>query len=270
MTANVIQAGESHTKAVSFKADGLAGFERTRWYREQGLVWLFATRGLVPVAVVDSWDALQWPPNQFHSGRIGIQGAEVGEAYEQLVEFVTDEAKAVEMFGEESATRLLRAPFILTLEEDNIPPPHAITKLLETIFACPECGGEVQGDGWVCAAGHRGFDAVSGLYWIKSRPPVPMAFGTPSGSDEVDFKPVSVDAAVEAGGVIEVNGIAMGCAIWRKTLFGKVSRPWFKTENDYSQDLFFCRKAKQEAGARFAVHCGVRVAHLDYLSMTFY
>jgi hypothetical protein len=63
--------------------------------------------------------------------------------------------------------------------------------------------------------------------------------------------------------VLEVNGIAMGFAIFRKDIFKQVSKPWFDTASTHTQDIFFCQKAKAEAGARFAVHCGVLVGHLD-------
>jgi hypothetical protein len=50
-----------------------------------------------------------------------------------------------------------------------------------------------------------------------------------------------------------------------------VSYPWFKTiEKDNmagtggaTQDLFFCKRAAIEAGARFGVCCKVRVGHTN-------
>lgn len=123
---------------------------------------------------------------------------------------------------------------------------------------------------WQCAAGHRGYDAVSGLYHTKTLPPRPMAYGDPkSGPD--DMTPQAVEEHVRAKTTMEVNGIGMGCAIWRKALFSEVSEPWFQTVQKESasgigggtQDLFFCKKAKAETGARFGVHCGVRVGHVD-------
>jgi hypothetical protein len=68
-----------------------------------------------------------------------------------------------------------------------------------------------------------------------------------------------------------VNGIAMGCALWRMDLFRQIPKPWFVTVADYlpdrglvsfTQDLYFCEKAVR-AGKRFAVDFRVRVGHMD-------
>jgi hypothetical protein len=71
---------------------------------------------------------------------------------------------------------------------------------------------------------------------------------------------------------MEVNGIAMGCALWRMELFRELAAPWFVTVNDvfpekggaqcFTQDLYFCERARR-AGKRFAVDFRVKVGHLD-------
>ena len=150
---------------------------------------------------------------------------------------------------------------------------HDLVHELAAIFKCPDCPREVGEHcvdrkvkckncrEWRCEKGHKGYDAVGGLYSVKSDPPVPMAFGNPKNPD--DFKPRSVQKAVNEGRVIEVNGIAMGCTLFRKDLFSKLSKPWFDTGDNYTQDIYFCKKAKKELGARFAVHCGCLVGHID-------
>src|SRR5207245_520911 len=118
-----------------------------------------------------------------------------------------------------------------------------------------------------------GLDAVAGLYKTKSEPAMWMAYGDPK-DPMLNFRPLEVGEAEEEGRLIEVNGIAMGCTLWRKDLFRKVSKPWFETLTGcesraqrigcHTQDLYFCRKAKLELGpegVRFAVHCGISVGH---------
>lgn len=256
--------GALYKKATSFTPEKLDGYERSKQYREQGVIWVSPTRGKVHTNVVVSWLCLQWPMNQFHSPLIATTDMEVGAAYNYLVGTTMSKANLRRAFVVPFADALADAPFILTCEEDNVLPPDAVPALLEAIFKCPDCGGEVSGAGWKCKRGHRGYDAVSGLYFVKTDPPIPMAYGTPKkGARTFDFKPRSVAAAVKKGVVMEVNGIAMGCALWRKDLFRKVSQPWFETTESYTQDLFFCSKAKKEAKARFGVHCGLRVGHYD-------
>ncbi len=74
--------------------------------------------------------------------------------------------------------------------------------------------------------------------------------------------------------VIEVNGIAMGCALWKMDLFRKMPQPWFVSVADvvpgkgaigFTQDLYFCKHARQ-CGKRFGVDLRVKVGHLDKAS----
>lgn len=229
-------------------------YENLRAYRDQSHVLLTPTRGDVPVEVALSWLKLQSPVNHqrawFHRKK-----QEVAAAYNWLVDMAmtNDVAKGFR--------------WLVTAEDDNILPENGIIELLAAIYKCPDCGAEVS-DSNVCPEGHRGFDAVSGLYFTKSEPGFPMAFGDPAmrKGERINFEPVSIKGAVEERKVIEVNGIAMGFAVWRRDLFEQVKRPWFKTVNETgggTQDLYFCHKAIVEAGARFGVHCGVQVGHID-------
>lgn len=256
----VIEAGTAHALSRSFSAKEVERYEETKAYRDQSIAWIVATRGWYPAEVVDSWDMIQWPMNQFRTGRITAKGMEVASAYNMLTKLCIDKKTAEENFGTYSV-HVLKTKFILTTEEDNIVPPDGVRMLLEAIFKCPDCKLEVSGAEWRCPKGHKGYDAVGGLYSVKSDPPTPMAYGNPK--DPNDFKPRSVARALREGKVIEVNGVAMGFTLYRKAMFKKLSKPWFDTGKTYTQDLYLAKKAKKELGARFAVHCGVLVGHLD-------
>jgi len=277
MTAN--QAGTLHDRASSFASDGEA-YDRSSLYRDMSLSFVVPTRdGNVPFDVAANWWTLGTPMNQNVAGLIAVHGMEVAAAYNQLFSYCIDVDAARDKFGGH-AESVISTKFIVTMETDNLPEPDAILKLLGAIYTCPDtkCGGEVGAEmggdpafgdlqpvtdgSWRCATcGKRGYDAVSGLYSVKLDPPVPMAFGDPVIPN--DFTPRRVSAAIRDKRVIEVNGIAMGCAVWRKETFRQVSRPWFATEDGTTQDIYFCKKAKKEVGARFGVHCGVKVGHLD-------
>lgn len=260
----IVVGGTQHKQATSFMPARIAQYEATKAYREQGIVWVSPTRGVVHTSVVVSWLSLQWPMNQFRSPLIVSEGMEVAAAYNALVSMTINKPRLRKVFDRQFADMFADSPFILTTEEDNVLPGDTVPKLLAAIFTCPDCGKEVLKDNkWRCEKGHAGYSAVSGLYFLKSDPPMPMAYGTPNGSKHIDFRPRSVASAVRHSAVMEVNGIAMGCAIWRKDLFKSVSRPWFKTVPGWTQDLWFCKRAKQQAKARFGVHCGVRVSHFN-------
>jgi hypothetical protein len=193
--------------------------------------------------VTQRWLSLVAPMNQ-KRGWIFAAGHEVGRAYDALVTQILNDPG------------LAKFKYILTLEDDNLPPPDAHVRLLESINFGP------------------GFDAVSGIYFTKGDVGMPMAYGNPdeyARTGVLSFEPLNVQRALERGQIVPVNGIAMGCALWRLDLFRAVPPPWFVTVADLipdkgvmamTQDLYFCKRAR-EAGKTFAVDCRVRVGQLD-------
>jgi hypothetical protein len=270
LDVKVTAAGELADRGLAYK--NLGAYEATKGYRDQSFAWVVPTAGnMIHWDVIDSWDNMDMPMNQTRTGRLRSRNMEVGEAYNYLFDLAMNEESAAAIHHPEYASVILSTRFILTTEHDNILPTNTITGLMASIYTCPDCGGEITDtENWNCAEGHHGYDAVSGLYFTKGIPPRPMAYGNPANGPD-DFKPQAVKEAVEEKRTIEVNGIAQGCAIWRKAMVTKVSKPWFATlERDNmqgiggaTQDLFFCRKAKAEVGARFGVACNVRVGHVN-------
>jgi hypothetical protein len=199
--------------------------------------------------VVAAWQGLLPLMNQKRA-ILFATGHEVGVAYESLLANVL------------ANSELSKWKYVLTLEDDNLPPPDAHVRLIETI----EWGG---------------YDAVSGIYFTKGPYNMPMAYGDPAEyarTGVLDFRPRDVRTALDRGHVMQVNGIAMGCALWRMDLFRSMPPPWFVTVNDvipekgavcFTQDLAACERFAR-AGKRFAVDMRVRVGHLDVNDGTVY
>lgn len=276
MSANpvAVKSGTLHDSGVAWKPEVLETFERTKNWLDETVSWIMPLKnGMIHYKVVDSWESIVWPMNQHRTFRVVVTGMEVAAAYEELVMRATDRDTADKLYGPQGGDIISSCKFILTTEEDNIIPPNAVEDLFYSLYTCPDCAEEIRADTWTCPNGHRGYDAVSGLYFTKTTPPRPMAYGNTANGPN-DFRPQSVARAIEGAETIEVNGIAMGCALWRKELFAKVSQPWFQTIREgrkaETQDLYLCRKAKAEAGARFGVNCGVRVGHIDYATLRVY
>jgi hypothetical protein len=192
--------------------------------------------------IVQSWQNLIAPMNQKRAFFYVI-GDEVGKAYTNTIQTIL------------ANPELSKWKYILTLESDNIQPPDAHIRLLESIE-------------------EFGLDAVSGLYFTKGEINMPMAYGDPDKYRQtgvLDFPPLDIARALAGGKVVEVNGIAMGCSLYRMDLFRQIEAPWFVTVADivegkgvqgFTQDLYFCEKAKR-AGKRFGVDTRVKVGHLD-------
>ncbi len=223
------------------------GFERVKVhhgssYRDTSTVIVCPTRGMVHHRVVSSWQNLIHPMNQKRAF-LFASGEEVGRAYDGLIKGILADPN------------LRSWRYLMTVEDDNVLPPDAHVRLLESIELGP-------------------FDAVGGLYWTKGDFNMPMAYGDPreyAETGRLDFRPRDVRACLDSGQVMEVNGIAMGCSLYRMDLFRELEPPWFVTVSDvvpdkgpqsFTQDLYFCERAKR-AGKRFAVDMRVKVGHLD-------
>ncbi len=218
----------------------LEGVHKGDSYKKVSTIIFCPTLGSIPSKVVSSWMSLIRPMNQFVVGPIFLEGMEVGDAYEQMVNIVR------------SSPDMKKFKYVLTLEEDNIVPPDAPMKLLEDIEAGP-------------------FDAVGGLYWTKGEGGKPMCYGKTDVMPK-DFIPWLPPQNV----VAPCNGLGMGCTLFRMSMLldEKFERPMFKTLQTftegkgvemYTQDLRLFENAAK-LGYNFAASTRVLVGHLDVAS----
>lgn len=235
---DVVEKEKRDRKLAFERIEVLSGIS----YKDCSTVIVVPTRGTIHYKVTAAWDNLIAPMNQKRSKFYAV-GEEVGRAYTAMIKNILNDEV------------LSKYKFILTLEDDNVPPPDAHLKLLESIEFGP-------------------FDAVSGLYYTKGDLNMPMAYGDPKEfvkNGVMDFKPRNIAKALETGNIMEVNGIGMGCALWRMDLFREMPPPWFVTVQEYipfqgmrclTQDLEFCERLRKE-GKRVAVDMRVCVGHVD-------
>jgi hypothetical protein len=141
---------------------------------------------------------------------------------------------------------LSQMKYVLTLEDDNMPPPRGLLKLYESA--------------------HK-YAAVGGLYWSKGDDGWPMIYGRPGG------EPMFAPQPPEPDTVQECNGLGMGFTLFRMEVFRdeRVARPWFKTLQGnsasgepwlISQDLYFFQRLR-DLGYQVACDTRVKVGHYD-------
>lgn len=200
-------------------------------YRDLSTVCVIPTRGTIMAKVVERWMQMMLPMNQPFV-RMFVQGMEVGDAYNAAVEMILQQ--------------LPDFKYMLTLEEDNTPPPDGLLKLYESIDQ---------------------YASVGGLYFTKGEGGQPMIYGNPSGI--INFMPqVPVIEQVQ-----ECNGLGMGFTLFDMKLFRdeRIEKPWFKTVNEWdpqkgiaagTQDLQFFSKIRK-LGYRVASDNRVKVGHVD-------
>jgi hypothetical protein len=211
-------------------------------YQDLSTIIICPTRGQIPAKVVQSWMGLLRPMNQKVIGPLFAIGLEVAEAYNQLIQMIL------------GSPELSSWKYILTIEEDNAPPPDGLLKLYESIE------GKIDG---------KKYDVIGGLYWTKGEGGMPMIYGSP------EIMPKNfIPQPPKTGEVVECNGLGMGFNLFRMDVFKneKLRKPWFKTEQSYTQgvgvkcytqDLYFFENAGLN-GLKFACDCRVLVGHLDY------
>lgn len=204
-----------------------------RAYQDLSTIIVVPTRGLIPAHAVESWMGMMMPMNQ-KSARLFVSGMEVGDAYTKAIEMIL------------SNPELSTWKYVLTLEEDNLPPPDGLIKLYENIDK---------------------YAALGGLYWTKGEGGQPMIYGDPSGI--LNFIPqIPVPNSIQ-----ECNGLGMGFTLFNLDLFKdpKLEKPWFKTIQTYSegvgvhaytQDLWFFERVRK-LGYKVACDTRVKVGHLD-------
>ncbi len=208
-----------------------ARLKKGRAYKDLSTVCVIPTRGMIPARVVENWMGLITPMNNAFI-RMFVAGMEVGDAYNAAVEMILEHAQLKEF------------KYLLTLEEDNMPPPDGLLKLHESM---------------------EGYAAVGGLYWTKGEGGQPMIYGDPKGV--LTFQPQQVRLDT----VQECNGLGMGFTLFDMSVFEKLEKPWFKTIQEWdpqtgarmgTQDLYAFANMRR-LGYRVACDTRVKVGHFD-------
>ncbi len=209
-------------------------------YRDLSTICVIPTRGTVHAKVVQSWFSLMSPMNQKFIRLFAI-GMEVGEAYSSYIEQILADPN------------LSKFKYLMTMEDDNMPPPDGLMKLYESIE------GKVDG---------QKYDCVGGLYWTKGTCGQPMIYGNPK-----EFPKDFVPQLPLLNTVQPANGLGMGFNLFRMSMLKdpKIQRPLFKTAQEYTpgvgakqytQDLYFYENAGR-LGYKFACDTRVLVGHYD-------
>ena len=208
--------------------------EKGKTYSDLSTIIVCPTRGMISAKVVQCWMGLIKPMNQKIIGPIFVVGMEVGEAYTRAIDMVLNNPE------------LSKWKYILTIEEDNLPPPDGLMKLYENI---------------------EDYSAIGGLYWTKGEGGQPMIYGEGRDGD-LHFRPQKPVMDIQP-----CDGLGMGFTLFKMEVFKdpKIEKPIFKTFNEfvpgkgtkmYTQDLYFFEKIRK-LGYKVACDTRVKVGHYD-------
>lgn len=222
-------------------------FIKGNTYKDCSTIIVTPTRAGTGPALTIRWTqaalGLIRPANQKIVGPLFVAGHEVATAYNQAILMI------------HNMPSLMHFKYILTYEDDILPPPDGLLKLIQTIEGGTD-GNE--------------YDCVQGLYWAKGDFGFPMIYGDP---DEfpMNFRP----QPPRKDTVQRCNGLGMGFNLFRASMFHDPRLGygnWFKTEqrwnmieggSGYTQDLFFFEKASTW-GYRAACDTRVLCGHYDH------
>ena len=179
-------------------------------------------------------------PTNTNTYEITIDGHEVGDARNKAVEF--------------ALSRPSRAGFIFFLDYDVLPMHDCLTKLLYRAAHFPD------------------HDIFAGVYCCKAHPAEPLIY---KGDGLGPFWDWTIGDLITEG----VTGVHMGLTLIRLSLFDRIANteenPWFLTTgstqitkdgiiNKYgTEDLWFCKRAVEEAGAKILVDTSVLAGHVN-------
>lgn len=181
-------------------------------------------------------------PTNVITGEIVADGMEVGEARNKAVE------AALSSFAK-------KPEFLFFIDYDVIVPPDALIKLLYRARRHPE------------------YDIICGIYCCKSDfLPEPLIYMRDGDGCHWDWAIGDL--------IFDLASCHMGCTLIRTTLFERMKRgddnPLFLTQNRReinekgvleiergTEDIYFCNRARKEAGARIMADSSVLCGHQD-------
>ena len=193
------------------------------------LIGLACSGRLIPPELVVSM-SMQPAPTHFSHGFLIVKGLPVDKARCILAE------KALE----------IGAKYLWFVDDDTIPPPNALQRLVYTLDNYPE------------------MKAIGGIYVTKAPVPQPVVFRGEGLGSFWHWK---------QGEIFEVTGIGAGCLLIATDVFKELPKPWFEFQEFLSrdcevpshlvsEDISFCNKVR-EAGYRVFAHGGILCDHFD-------
>lgn len=201
-------------------------------YKDLSTICIIPSRGFVAVPVVQSWMSMMTPMNQKFF-RIFVTNMEVADAYNKAIETILADQE------------LKNWKYVLTLEDDNLPPADGLIKLYQ---------------------GMDLFDVMGSLYWTKGEEGQPMIYGDPR-DPMLNFRPqIPLADSLQA-----CYGLGMGFTLFKLDVFKKLQPPWFKTVQEcdpihgvkmYTQDLYFFEQLFY-SGFKVACDTRIKVGHYD-------
>jgi hypothetical protein len=200
-------------------------------FKNRNAMVAIPTRGMIHYRAIMSWKTLMYPVNS-KSVQVFVPGMEVGEARN----------RSVEHFLSDSSLK-----YLVFIDDDLILPEDGLLKLYR--------GME-----------EHGYDIIGSVYRTKETGNETVAYKFKEG-----MMGSIPNEELLNNEYLDVDVVGMGFTIIKREVFYKLSQPWYKTVQEkftygtrcYTEDVFFCKKAKEE-GFKIGLATDVICPHMNY------
>lgn len=135
---------------------------------------------------------------------------------------------------------------IFMVDDDMLGEPDVFFRLAENV---------VNGPADLCGA----------LAFTRNPPHDPVIYTCETGYDPVDRTPYFINRPVKRypkDALVECDAVGFGAVVFRVALLTRMRRPWFMSTCGSGEDIYWCYKAKREAGARIFSDTRVKLGHV--------
>lgn len=138
--------------------------------------------------------------------------------------------------------------YIFMVDDDMVCPIDMLDHLLMDIENKPE------------------IDVVAPLAFMRNPPHYAVIYTTTEGYDQENHQPYFVNNFVKnypKDTLVECDAVGFGAVLIKMDIVRKMKPPYFFSTTGSGEDIYFCMKSRQEAGARIFMDTRVKLGHLS-------
>lgn len=137
--------------------------------------------------------------------------------------------------------------YILMYDDDMLLPSSFLEQMIDDVEKHPE------------------IDVLAPLAFMRNPPHYAVIYTTTEGYDQKLHQPYFFNNFVKnypKNTLVECDAVGFGAVLIKMDMIRKMQAPYFMSTTGTGEDIFFCMKSKQEAGARIFMDTRIKLGHL--------
>lgn len=138
--------------------------------------------------------------------------------------------------------------YIIMYDDDMLLPINMVERMIEDVEKNPE------------------IDVLAPLAHMRNAPHYAVIYTTTEGYDEKAHAPYFVNNFVKnypKDKLVECDAVGFGAVMIKMDMVRKITPPYFFSTTGSGEDIYFCMKARQDAGARIFMDTRIKLGHLS-------